>query len=77
MKDEERAIPQSREWMFVDLMIEDDDKEGEEELGIENQSESEEDEYLSIESSNEDESLISNMNDNDIKCHHDSLMNNG
>jgi hypothetical protein len=57
------------------LIIENDDKKNKKELGIENQSESEEDEYLSIESSNEDESLISNMDDNDIKCHHDSLMN--
>lgn len=77
MKEEERAMPQFRERMFVDLTIEDDDKEGEEELGIENQSESEEDEYLSIESSSEDESLVSNMDDKGIKRHHDPLMNSG
>jgi hypothetical protein len=74
MKEEEVAIPQSRERMFVDLTIEDDNEESEEESGFRIQSESEEDEFSL---SSEDESLISDMDDNGIKRHHDPLMNSG
>ena len=70
MKEEEPTIPQFRERMFVDLTIE--DEESEEELS---QSESEEDSFLSIESSSENESVVLNMDDNDINCDYNVLMN--
>lgn len=75
MKEEELAIPQFRERMFVDLTTEDDGNE--EELRVRTQSESEEDEFSSIESSIENESVVSNMDDDGIKCYHDLLMNSG
>jgi hypothetical protein len=55
---EERGTPQFGERMFIDLTIEDDN---EEELGIGNQLESEEDESSSIDSSTENESMVSNV----------------
>ena len=65
--------PQFGEWIFIDLIIEDDDNE--EELGIGNQLESEEDEFSSIDSSIENESMVSNVNQDGINDHHDLLMN--
>jgi hypothetical protein len=67
------VTPQFGERMFIDLTIEDDDDE--EELGIGNQLESEEDESSSIDSSIENESVVSNVDQDGINGHHDLLMN--
>ena len=78
MKEEESATLQFGEQMFIDLTIEDDDYvEGEEELLIRLQSESEEDESSSMEATTEDESLVSNEDHNGINHHPDLLMNSG
>lgn len=76
MKEEERAIPQFGEQMFVDLTMEDDGiEESEEELKFGSQSESEEDSFSSIESSSENESVVSNMDDDGMNCDYNVLMN--
>jgi hypothetical protein len=67
------VTPQFGERMFIDLIIEDDDNE--EELGIGNQLESEEDESSSIDSSTENESVVSNVDQDGIHGHHNLLMN--
>jgi hypothetical protein len=61
--------------MFIDLTIEDDDNE--EELGIGSQLEWEEDESSSIDSSIENESVVSNVDQDGINHHHNLLMNSG
>lgn len=76
MKEEEGAMPQFRERMCVDLTMEDDGIEkSEEELRLRSQSESDEDLFSSIESSSENESVVSNMDDNGINCDYNVLMN--
>ena len=76
MKEEELAMPQFRERMFVDLTIEDDGiEESEEELKFRSQSESEEDSFSSIESLSENESMVSNMDDDGMNCDYNVLMN--
>jgi len=70
------VISQFREWIFIDLMIKDDRiEESEEELRFRNQSESEKNSFSSIELLNENESVISNMNDNNMNCDYNILMN--
>jgi hypothetical protein len=72
MKEEEVAIPQFRERMFIDLMMEDDgNEESEEELRFRNESKSEGDEFSSI----ENESVVSNMDDDDTNRDYNVLMN--
>jgi len=76
MKEEEPAITQFRERMFVDLTMEDDGiEESEEELRLRSRSESEEASFSSIESSSENESVVSNMDDKGINCDYNVLMN--
>jgi hypothetical protein len=72
MKEEESAISQFRERMFVDLIIKDDEnEESEKELRFRNESKSEIDEFSSI----ENKSMISNMKNDDINRDYNVLMN--
>ena len=62
--------------MFIDLIIENDDNEkNEKELMIENQLKLKKDEFSLINSSIENESMVSNVNQDGINDHHDLLMN--
>ena len=63
--------------MFINLIIENNNnKKNEKKLNIENQLKSKKDKSSSIDSLIKNESMISNMNQNDINDYYNLLMNN-
>ena len=70
-------ISQFREWIFINLIIENDNNdENEKELMIENQLKLKKDEFLLINSSIKNELMISNINQDNINHYYNLLINN-